>query len=177
MTVEYAIPQQRRAEPLGLRRRLSLAITAGLHRVVASLTSVALAGHPRVGGMPVLRGSGAGPDSRVHLEAALDVLGRLAPGLRSRLQQHVTGLFLTHRPAVHGFYSRITGTCTLDIDALAREAPAEVAAMLVRCATEGWLWRSGRGRSHLDEARILSVSEHARLHFLLRAASRLDARA
>jgi hypothetical protein len=49
---------------------------------------------------------------------------------------------------------------------------AGVAAAMVRCATERWLWRSGRGRSHDDEARILEVSEVARLHLLRRAAHR-----
>jgi hypothetical protein len=88
-------------EGLRLRRRLSLGVTAGLHRVVAVLTGVALAGHPRAGGIP--------------------------------------------------------------------------AGAMVRCATEGWLWRSGRGRSRDDEARILAVSELARLHFLRLAVKRLGA--
>jgi hypothetical protein len=47
---------------------------------------------------------------------------------------------------------------------------------LVRCATEGWLWRSGRGRSRDDEERILEVSELTRLHFVRRAVQRLGAR-
>jgi hypothetical protein len=162
-------------ETLSLRRRLSLGVTAGLHRVVAVLTGVALAGHPRAGGIPVLRGSGTGADSRTHLESALGLLGGLSPGLRARLQRHVTGLFLVRRPPAHGYYSRITGTCTLDLDALGRESPAEVAGAMVRCATEGWLWRSGRGRSRDDEARILAVSELARLHFLRLAVKRLGA--
>lgn len=162
-------------EGLGWRRRLSLGVTAGLHRVVAVLTGVALAGHPRAGGIPVLRGSGTGADSRTHLESALGLLDRLSPGLRTRLQRHVTGLFLMRQPPAHGYYSRITGTCTLDLDALGRESPAEVAGAMVRCATEGWLWRSGRGRSRQDEARILALSELARLHFLRRAVKRLGA--
>jgi hypothetical protein len=160
---------------LGLRRRLSLGVTAGLHRIVAAVTSGVLAGHPRAGGIPVLRGSGTGPDSRAHLEAALNLLDCLSPGLRNRLQRHVTGLFLMHQPPAHGYYSRITGTCTLDLDALGRESPAEVAGAMVRGATEGWLWRSGRGRSGKDEARILAVSELARLQFLRRAVKRLGA--
>lgn len=164
-----------REEGLGLRRRLSLGVTAGLHRIVAGLAGVALAGHPRASGIPVLRGSGTGPHSRAHLEAALDLLEEISPGLRNRLQRHVTGLFLMRHPPAHGYYSRITGTCTLDVDALERESPAEVAATMVRCATEGWLWRSGRGRSRHDEARILGVSELARLHFLRRAVRRLGA--
>ncbi len=158
---------------LSLRRRLSLGVTAGLHRVVAGLTGLALAGHPQAGGIPVLRGSGTGPDSRARLEAALGLLDRLSPGLRRRLQRHVTGLFLMRQPPAHGYYSRITGTCTLDLDALDGESAAEVAGAMVRCATEGWLWRSGRGRSRDDEARVLAVSELARLHFLRRAVRRL----
>jgi hypothetical protein len=158
---------------LGLARWLSLGVTAGLHRVIAALAGVALAGHPRAGGIPVLRGGGTGPDSRVRLEAALTLLGRLSPGLRNRLQRHVTGLFLIHRPPAHGYYSRITGTCTLDLDLLGRESPADVAGAMVRCATEGWLWRSGRGRSRDDEVRILEVSEVAQLHFLRRAVKTL----
>jgi hypothetical protein len=43
---------------------------------------------------------------------------------------------------------------------------------MVRSATEGWLWRSGRGRSRHDEARILAVSELTRLHFLRRVVGR-----
>lgn len=160
---------------LSLSRRLSLGVTAGLHRVLAALAGVALAGLPRAGGLPVLRGGGTAPDARDRLEAALSLLDRLAPGLRRRLQEHVTGLFLIRRPPAHGYYSRITGTCTLDVEALERESPVEVAAAMVRCATEGWLWRSGRGRSRADEARILEVSEEARLHFLQRAVQRMGA--
>jgi hypothetical protein len=170
---DRGIPRQPGEERLNLRRRISLGVTAGLHRVVAGLTGVALAGHPRVGGIPVLRGHGAGPDCRTRLESALGLLDRLSPGLRTRVQRHVTGLFLTRQPPAHGYYSRITGTCTLDLDALGRQSPAEVAGAMVRCATEGWLWRSGRGRSRHDEARILALSELARLHFLRRAVRRL----
>jgi hypothetical protein len=172
---ERGIPQPPGYERLSLRRRLSLGVTAGLHRLVAGLTGVALAGHPRAGGIPVLRGSGSRPDCRTHIESALSLLDRLSPGLRNRLQRHVTGLFLMRQPPAHGYYSRITGTCTLDPDALGRESPAESAGAMVRCATEGWLWRSGRGRSRDDEARILAVSELARLHFLRRAVKRLGA--
>lgn len=171
---------QRRGPPegapaLGVRRRLSLAVTTGLHRILAGLAGVALAGLPRVGGLPVLRGGGTAADARERLEAALNLLGRLAPGLRLRLQDHVTGLFLMRRPPAHGYYSRITGTCTLDVHALQRESPVEIAAAMVRCATEGWLWQSGRGRSRADEVRILQVSEDARLHFLERAVQRMGA--
>ena len=160
---------------LELARRASLAVTASLHRLLAALAGVALAGLPRAGGLPVLRGGGTMPDARARLESALVLLGRLSPGLRQRLQRHVTGLFLMRRPPVHGYYSRITGTCTLDVDALHRESPVEIAAAMARCATEGWLWRSGRGRSRADEARILEVSELARLHFLHRAVERTGA--
>jgi hypothetical protein len=160
---------------LGLNRRLSLAVTASLHGVLAALSGAALAGLPRAGGIPVLRGGGTAADARDRLEAALSLLGRLAPNLRRRLQRHVTGLFLTRRPPAHGYYSRITGTCTLDVEALQRESPVESAAAMVRCATEGWLWRSGRGRSRADEARILEVSELARLHFLRQAVQRMGA--
>jgi len=173
MVGDRGSPQRRGGEPLGLRRRLSLGVTAALHRIVAGLTGVALAGHPRAGGIPVLRGSGTGPDCRAQLDSALGILDRLSPGLRIRLQRHVTGLFLMRQPPAHGYYSRITGTCTLDLDALGRESPAEMAGTMVRCATEGWLWRSGRGRSRDDEARVLAVSELARLHFLRRAVMRL----
>lgn len=166
---------RRGEEGLNLHRWLSLGVTASLHRLVAGLTGVALAGHPRAGGIPVLRGSGAGPDCRSRLESALGLLDGLSPGLRTRLQRHVTGLFLMRQPPAHGYYSRITGTCTLDLDALGRESPAEVAGAMVRAATEGWLWRSGRGRSRDDEAHMLAVSELARLHFLRRAVRRLGA--
>lgn len=158
-----------------MARRVSLAVTASLHRLLAALAGVALAGLPRAGGLPVLRGGGTMPDARARLESALVLLGRLSPGLRQRLQRHVTGLFLMRRPPAHGYYSRITGTCTLDLDALHRESPVEIAAAMARCATEGWLWRSGRGRSRTDEARILEVSELARLHFLQRAVERMGA--
>ena len=172
MTGDLTIPLRRVERGLGVRRRLSLRVTAGLHHIMAALAGVALAGHPRARGIPVLRGRGTCAGSRAHLEAAIDLLERLSPGLRSRLQRHVTGLFLIHQPQAHGFYSRITGSCTLDLDALDRESAAQVAGTMVRCATEGWLWRSGRGRSRDDEERILAVSELARLHFLRRAVRR-----
>ena len=172
MPGEQSVERRRRGPGMGPARRLSLAVTSGLHRVLASLAGVALAGLPRAGGLPVLRGGGTAPDARAQLESALTLLGRLSPGLRERLQRHVTGLFLMRRPPAHGYYSRITGTCTLDVDALQRESPVEIAAAMVRCATEGWLWRSGRGRSRADEARILEVSELSRLHFLSRAVGR-----
>jgi hypothetical protein len=172
---EQGVGQQEGALGLGLTRRLSLAVTASLHRILAIVAGVALAGLPRAGGLPVLRGGGTTPDARARLEAALALLGGLAPGLRVRLQRHVTGLFLMRRPPAHGYYSRITGTCTLDVDALQRESPVEIAGAMVRCATEGWLWRSGRGRSRADETRILEVSELARLHFLQRAVQRIGA--
>ena len=175
MPGEQSVERRRRGPGMRPARRLSLAVTSALHRVLASLAGVALAGLPRAGGLPVLRGGGTAPDARAQLESALTLLGRLSPGLRERLQRHVTGLFLMRRPPAHGYYSRISGTCTLDVDALQRESPVEIAAAMVRCATEGWLWRSGRGRSRADEARILQVSELARLHFLQRAVQRLGA--
>jgi hypothetical protein len=175
MPDEHTVERQERGPGLGPARRLSLAVTASLHRLLAALAGVALAGLPRAGGLPVLRGSGTTPDARAQLESALGLLGRLSPGVRRRLQRHVTGLFLMRRPPAHGYYSRITGTCTLDVDVLRRESPVEIAAAMARCATEGWLWRSGRGRSRADEARILEVSELARLHFLTRAVQRMGA--
>jgi hypothetical protein len=162
-------------EPIGVVRRLSLAVTDGLHRLVLGGAAAALGGLPRAGGLPVLRGPGTGRWAREQLEAALELLARIAPGLRERLQHHVLGIFLTHRPRGHGHYSRITGTCILDLDQLAAATPAEVAGALVRCATEGWLWRSGRGRSPADEVRILALSEEARRNFLLRAVARSGA--
>jgi hypothetical protein len=175
MPYERTIGQADSAPGMSLARRLSLGVTASLHLVVAALTGAALAGLPRVGGLPVLRGGGTAPDARARLEGALNLLTRLAPGVRKRLQHHVTGLFLMRDPPAHGYYSRITGTCALDVDALQRESPVEIAAAMVRCATEGWLWRSGRGRSRADESRILEVSELARLHFLQRAVQRMGA--
>ncbi len=164
-----------RAGGVGVGRRLSLAVTASLHRVIASLAGVGLAGLPRAGGLPVLRGAGTSSDARARLEGALTLLGQLSPGLRQRLETNITGLFLRRRPPAHGSYSRITGTCSLDVEALQRETAVEIAAAMVRCATEGWLWRSGRGRSHADERRILEVSELSRLHFLQRAVQRMGA--
>jgi len=163
------------AEPIGVVRRISLAVTDSLHRLVLGGSAVALGGLPRAGGIPVLRGPGTGPEARERLEAALELLARVAPGLRERLQHHVLGIFLTHRPRGHGHYSRITGTCILDLEALAVGSPAEIAAALVRCATEGWLWSSGRGRTAPDEARILAISEMARRNFLDRAKARAGA--
>jgi hypothetical protein len=163
------------AEAIGMVRRISLAVTDGLHRLVLGGSAVALGGLPRAGGIPVLRGPGTGPEARERLEAALELLARVSPGLRERLQHHVLGIFLTHRPQGHGHYSRITGTCVLDLDALAVGSPAETAGALVRCATEGWLWSSGRGRSAHDETRILAISELARRNFLHRAGVRTGA--
>jgi hypothetical protein len=175
MASEHGVEPQENGRGLGLTRRLSLAVTASLHRILAGVAGVALAGLPRADGLPVLRGGGTSPDARSRLEAALSLLSQLSPGVRQRLQRHVTGLFLMRRPPAHGYYSRITGTCTLDVGALQRESPVEIAAAMVRCATEGWLWRSGRGRSRADETRILEVSELARLHFLQRAVQRIGA--
>ena len=85
-------------EAIGMVRRISLAVTDGLHRLVVGGSAVALSGLPRAGGLPVLRGSGTGPWARERLEAALELLARVAPGLRERLQHHVLSIFLTHRP-------------------------------------------------------------------------------
>jgi hypothetical protein len=163
------------AEPIGVVRRLSLAVTDGLHRLILGGSSIALSGLPQAGGIPVLRGAGTGPEARDRLEAALELLARVAPGLRERLQRHVLGIFLTRRPRNHGHYSRITGTCILDLDEVAIGSPADIAAALVRCATEGWLWSSGRGRTAPDETRILAISEMARRNFLERARTRSGA--
>ncbi len=175
MPGEPGVEQGKGTGGVGVTRRLSLGVTASLHRLLAALAGVALAGLPRAGGLPELRGAGTTPAARAQLESALALLGTLSPGLRGRLQRHVTGLFLMRRPPVHGYYSRITGTCTLDVDALQRDTSVEIAAAMVRCATESWLWRSGRGRSRADEARILETSELARLHFLQRAVHRAGA--
>jgi hypothetical protein len=163
------------AEPIGMVRRISLAVTDGLHRIMLRGSAVALGGLPRAGGIPVLRGPGTGPEARDRLEAALEMLARVAPGLRERLQHHVLSIFLTRRPRGHGHYSRITGTGILDLDELAIGTPADIAAALVRCATEGWLWHSGRGRTAPDETRILAISEIARRNFLYRARGRTGA--
>ena len=157
------------AASLTPRRRLALIVTATLHGVVSGVSGIALGGLPRVGGIPVLRGPGAGPAIRSKLEAGLTRLQETAPGRLSRLRRHVLGIFLARQPRAHGHYSRITGTCTLDLERLAEQTPTETAAALVRCATEAWLWRAGRGRSPDDEDRILALGELARLAFVRRA--------
>jgi hypothetical protein len=85
-----------------------------------------------------------------------------------RLRRNVLGIFLARQPAAHGHYSRITGTCTLDLERLAGETSLETAAALVRCATEAWLWRAGRGRAFDDEFRVLALSERAGRQFVSR---------
>ena len=157
------------AAPLSPRRRLALMVTTTLHGLMSGLSGLALAGLPRVGGIPVLRGPGAGPAIRAKLEAALALLDESAPGRLGRLRRHVVGIFLARQPRAHGHYSRITGTCTLDLDRLAEETPLETAAALVRCATEAWLWRAGRGRAPDDEDRILALGELAGREFVRRA--------
>jgi hypothetical protein len=156
------------AEALTPSRRLALLVTATLHSVVAGLSGLALSGLPRVAGIPVLRGPGTGPALRAKLEAALTLLHESAPGRLGRLRRHVLGIFLSRQPYAHGHYSRITGTCTLDLERLAEETPVETAAALVRCATEAWLWRAGRGRAPEDEDRILALGERARQQFVRR---------
>jgi hypothetical protein len=155
-------------ERIGPRRRLALAVTTTLHALVTRLSGLTLAGLPRVAGIPVLPGPGAGPASRAKLEAGIALLEQRAPGRMDRLRQHVLGIFLSRQPRAHGHYSRITGTCTLDLERLAEETSIETAAALVRCATEAWLWRGGRGRAQDDEYRILAISERAGRQFVHR---------
>lgn len=159
----------RAPEALTARRRLALLVTTTLHTLVTWLFGMALKGLPRVEGIPVLRGPGAGPAIRAKLEAALALLEEVAPGRLGRLRHHVLGIFLARQPRAHGHYSRITGTCTLDLERVAEETPVETAAALVRCATEAWLWRAGRGRAPEDEDRILALGELARRQFVARA--------
>src|SRR5687768_2459087 len=102
---EHGVEQQESGPDLGLARRVSLAITVSLHRLLAALAGVALAGLPRAGGLPVLRGGGTTPDGGGQLESAVPLRGRLSPGLRRRVQRHVTGLFPLRRPPAHGYYS------------------------------------------------------------------------
>ena len=159
------------AEALTPRRRLALMVTTTLHTVVSGMSGLALGGLPRVGGIPVLRGPGAGPAIRSKLEAAIALLDEVSPGRLGRLRRHVLGIFLARQPRAHGHYSRITGTCTLDLERLAEETTVETAAALVRCATEAWLWRAGRGRAPEDEDRILAIGELARRDFVRRVRS------
>jgi hypothetical protein len=142
--------QEESGSRLGVARRLSLAVTVSLHRLLATLAGVALAGLPRAGGLPVLRGGGTMPDARAQLESALVLLGRLSPGLRRRLQHHVTGLFLMRRPPAHGSPA-LPAPALLDVTRPSNRL-VERGAM-VRCATKGWLWRSGRGCSSGGRAR------------------------
>lgn len=159
------------AEALTPRRRLALVVTSTLHAVLSGLSGVTLGGLPRVAGIPVLRGPGAGVASRAKLEAALELLQDRAPGRMSRLRRHVLAIFLVRQPRAHGHYSRITGACTIDLERLAEDTAIETAAALVRCATEAWLWRAGRGRAPTDEDRILTLGERARRQFVHRVRS------
>jgi hypothetical protein len=159
---------QRYGERIGPRRRIALAVTTTLNALVERVSGLTLGGLPRVAGIPVLRGPGAGPASRAKLEAAIETLSSAAPGRMDRLRRNVLGIFLARQPSAHGHYSRITGTCTLDLERLAGETSLETAAALVRCATEAWLWRAGRGRGFEDEYRILSLSERAGRQFVAR---------
>ena len=156
-------------QPITAGRRLGLVVTTTMHAVMSGLSGLAIGGLPRVGGIPVLRGPGAGPAIRAKLQAALDLLDDAAPGRLGRLRRHVVGIFLARQPRAHGHYSRITGTCTLDLERVAEETSLETAAALVRCATEAWLWRAGRGRAPEDEDRVLALGELARLQFVGRA--------
>jgi hypothetical protein len=155
--------------PITAGRRLGLMVTTTMHAVMSGLSGLAIGGLPRVGGIPVLRGPGAGPAIRAKLEAALGLLDHAAPGRLGRFRRHVVGIFLARQPRAHGHYSRITGTCTLDLERVAEETPIETAAALVRCATEAWLWRAGRGRAPEDEDRVLVLGELARRQFVGRA--------
>lgn len=159
----------RSLEPITAGRRLGLLVTTTLHAVVSGLSGIAIGGLPRVGGIPVLRGPGAGPAIRAKLESAVRLLDEAAPGRLGRFRRHVVGIFLARQPRAHGHYSRITGTCTLDLERVAEETPVETAAALVRCATEAWLWRAGRGRAPEDEDRILALGELALRQFVGRA--------
>ena len=159
----------RALEPITAGRRLGLLVTTTLHAVISGVSGLAIGGLPRVGGIPVLRGPGAGPAIRAKLESALRLLDGAAPGRLGRFRRHVVGIFLARQPHAHGHYSRITGTCTLDLERVAEEPPLETAAALVRCATEAWLWRAGRGRAPEDEDRILVLGEMARRQFVRRA--------
>jgi hypothetical protein len=150
----------------GMGRRVGLGLTAALHAVLAGLSGLALRGLPKVDGIPVLGGGHTGVVTREHLVKALELLGQVAPSRRERLRRHVIGIFLTAAPHMHGHYSRITGTCTLDLDLLGRETIVETAGLLTRCATEAWLWHAGRGRLPEDEERLFALSDRARAHFL-----------
>jgi len=159
-----------RAPQLTILRRAAVALTAALHAPLAGLSGVALRRLPSLDGLPVLRSRGTSPSTREDLRIALSLLSRVSPCRRDRLKRSVLGLFLTQAPQVHGHYSRITGTCTFDLNRLATDSPVVTAGLLVRCATEAWLWRQGLGRSEADENRLLILSDRARQHFLHRLA-------
>ena len=54
MSGEHGTGRQDNERGLGVARRLSLAVTASLHRILAGMAGVALAGLPRADGLPVL---------------------------------------------------------------------------------------------------------------------------
>jgi hypothetical protein len=163
-------PATARPPQLSLQRRLGLTLTAVLHALLAGCSGVALRGLPRLDGLPVLLARKTSPETRQHLQAALSILARVSPSRRDRLKRHVLGLFIAQAPRAHGHYSRITGTCTLDLARFTLESPDETAGLLVRCATEAWLWRSGLGRTEEGERRLLILSDRARRQFLRRLA-------
>ena len=156
--------------PLSLARAVGLALTAALHAPLACLAGVALRHLPHLDGLPVLLGATTPPSTREHLQSALHLLTRISPSRRARLLRRVLGLFMTSRPHTHDHYSRITGTCTFDLDRLTCEAAVTTAGFLVRGATEAWPWRRGHGPSLVGEHRLLLIADVARARFEQRAA-------
>jgi hypothetical protein len=154
--------------PIPLTRRVALWLAGVTYRLVLRAEGVALHGLPHVAGLPVILSSGDRQFTRARLATALASIAEHAPGRYARLQQHLMGLFVAHQPRVHGHYSRLTGTCTLDITTLHANEPLETAATLVRAATVAWLWHAGRGRSVDDETAILQLAERSRQLFLAR---------
>jgi len=152
-------------------RRLAVGVMGLVYGILSRVSRLALRHLPQVDGLPVLLGSGAGPLDRRYLEAALEVLREHAPSRLSRMHRCVLAIFITRQPAVHGHYSRMTGTCTLDSTRLQADDAHQTAAAMVRAATEAWLWRAGRGRDPVDEGRILALSDRDRLQLLRRVSS------
>jgi len=160
-----------RGERGGPSRRLGIGVSGLVYAVFSRLSRLALPHLPEVDGLPVLLGSGAGPVDRGHLEAAVQVLREHAPSRLARLHRHVLAIFVARQPGVHGHYSRMTGTCTLDATRLESDDPRVTAAAMVRAATEARLWRAGRGRDLEDESRLLVLSDLDRLQLLRRVSA------
>jgi hypothetical protein len=160
-----------RGERGGASRRLGIAVSGLVYAVFSRLSRLTLRHLPEVDGLPVLLGSGASPVDRGHLEAALQVLREYAPSRLARLHRHVLAIFVARQPGVHGHYSRMTGTCTLDATRLESDDPRVTAAAMARAATEAWLWRAGRGRDVEDENRLLDLSDLDRLLLLRRVSA------